>query len=79
MRKNRIKLREISSVTLLSLQAVKVNSWEETFESHVAEVRERELHVLKKVALLDASQTVVWALTPFAVSGVVWLGRIASL
>ena len=43
-------------------------AWEQILGSRVSIARERELHELHKVALLDASQTVLWALAPFCVS-----------
>ena len=56
------------SCTFLYLQVLKLYAWEPSFEKKVADIRNKELDVLKKAAYLNAISTFFWTSAPFLVS-----------
>ncbi|XP_076445889.1 multidrug resistance-associated protein 1-like [Babylonia areolata] len=57
------RLKRVTEI-LSAIKTVKVQAWERVLGTRVSRVREAELGLLQRVALLDASQTVCWALAP---------------
>ena len=49
-------------------QVLKLYAWEKSFEKQVLEIRETELQLSKKIALLRALSSFVWTCAPFLVS-----------
>ena len=42
--------------------------WEASFQDHILKIRNKELGVLKKQAMLNAAMSFIWISTPFLVS-----------
>ncbi|XP_043955721.1 multidrug resistance-associated protein 1 [Gambusia affinis] len=62
---SRIKL---MNEMLNGIKVLKLYAWELAFKEKVSEIRESELHVLKKTAYLGAMSTFTWVCAPFLVA-----------
>ncbi|XP_072225794.1 multidrug resistance-associated protein 1 isoform X2 [Leuresthes tenuis] len=62
---SRIKL---MNEMLNGIKVLKLYAWELAFKDKVSEIRESELHVLKKAAYLGAMSTFTWVCAPFLVA-----------
>ncbi|XP_026771847.2 multidrug resistance-associated protein 1 isoform X2 [Pangasianodon hypophthalmus] len=62
---NRIKL---MNEVLNGIKVLKLYAWELAFRDKVSQIRESELHVLKKAAYLAAASTFTWVCAPFLVA-----------
>lgn len=62
---NRIKL---MNEMLNGIKVLKLYAWELAFQGKVSEIRQSELHVLKKAAYLGAMSTFTWVCAPFLVA-----------
>ncbi|MCJ8739023.1 hypothetical protein PDJAM_G00042390 [Pangasius djambal] len=62
---NRIKL---MNEVLNGIKVLKLYAWELAFRDKVSQIRESELHVLKKAAYLAAVSTFTWVCAPFLVA-----------
>ncbi|KAJ8384011.1 hypothetical protein AAFF_G00212550 [Aldrovandia affinis] len=62
---SRIKL---MNEVLNGIKVLKLYAWELAFRDKVTEIRQSELHVLKKSALLGAMSTFTWVCAPFLVA-----------
>ncbi|KAK2141833.1 hypothetical protein LSH36_1034g00008 [Paralvinella palmiformis] len=72
---NRIKL---LSEILNGIKVLKLYAWEESFEKMILDIRKKELHVMRKAALLNAASSFAWACAPFLVSLVTFAAYVLS-
>ncbi|KAH9635556.1 hypothetical protein HF086_003170 [Spodoptera exigua] len=61
----RIKL---MSEVLNGIKVLKMYAWEESFENQILRIRNKELAVLKRMAILTSFMIFIWICTPFLVS-----------
>ncbi|XP_070201507.1 multidrug resistance-associated protein 1-like isoform X2 [Littorina saxatilis] len=61
----RIKL---MNEVLGGMKVLKLYAWEQSFEDKVVDIRNKELHVLKKSAYINAFSSFVWTCAPFLVT-----------
>ncbi|XP_076457656.1 multidrug resistance-associated protein 1-like [Babylonia areolata] len=59
---------KLMNEVLSGMKVLKLYAWELSFQGKVTEIRNKELHVLKKSAYLNAFSTFVWTLAPFLVT-----------
>ncbi|XP_048869139.1 ATP-binding cassette sub-family C member 3 isoform X2 [Brienomyrus brachyistius] len=62
---SRIKL---MNEILNGIKVLKLYAWEDSFKEKVLGIRQKELHVLRKMAYLGAVSTVAWTSAPFLVA-----------
>uniref|UniRef100_A0A3B3S0J1 ATP binding cassette subfamily C member 3 n=1 Tax=Paramormyrops kingsleyae TaxID=1676925 RepID=A0A3B3S0J1_9TELE len=62
---SRIKL---MNEILNGIKVLKLYAWENSFKEKVLDIRQKELHVLRKMAYLGAVSTVAWTSAPFLVA-----------
>lgn len=53
---------------LTGIKVLKLYAWEPSFEKLVAETRDKEIKILRSIAILNAGSYFSWTLTPFLVS-----------
>ena len=46
---------------------LKLYAWEDSFEDHVTDIREKELKILRNMALLSAGGTISWFMSSYIV------------
>lgn len=66
--KNKDSRIKLMNEMLNSIKVLKLYAWELAFKDKVSEIREHELHVLKKAGYLGAVTTFTWICAPFLVS-----------
>ncbi|KAL8582638.1 hypothetical protein ACOMHN_028703 [Nucella lapillus] len=59
---------KLMNEVLSGMKVLKLYAWESSFEDKVTEIRNKELHVLKKSAYLNAFSTFAWTVAPFMVT-----------
>ncbi|KAJ6635066.1 Metal resistance protein YCF1 [Pseudolycoriella hygida] len=59
---------KIMNEILTGMKVLKLYAWEPSFEKLVASTRNKEMNILKKIAILNAGSYFSWTLTPFLVS-----------
>lgn len=52
---------------LNGMKVLKLYAWEYSMEKMVADIREKEIQILKKLAYMNAVSTLTWASAPFLV------------
>uniref|UniRef100_A0A1B6D6I6 ABC-type glutathione-S-conjugate transporter n=3 Tax=Clastoptera arizonana TaxID=38151 RepID=A0A1B6D6I6_9HEMI len=57
---------------LCGMKVLKLYAWEPSFEEQISNIRSKEVKVLKKAALLNASTSFVWISTPLVVSLIIF-------
>ncbi|XP_037050766.1 multidrug resistance-associated protein 1-like isoform X2 [Bradysia coprophila] len=53
---------------LNGIKVLKLYAWENSFQSHVNRIRDKEVKTLRRTAFLDSSAYLIWATVPFIVS-----------
>ncbi|CAF93260.1 unnamed protein product, partial [Tetraodon nigroviridis] len=66
--KNKDSRIKLMNEMLNSIKVLKLYAWELAFKDKVSEIREHELHVLKKAGYLGAVTTFTWICAPFLVA-----------
>ncbi|XP_054264333.1 ATP-binding cassette sub-family C member 3-like [Macrosteles quadrilineatus] len=62
---DRVKL---MNEVLSGVKVLKLYAWEPSFEQQICKIREKEVSMLRKAALLNASISFLWSCSPFLVS-----------
>lgn len=61
---DRIKL---MNEILGGIKVLKLYAWEPSFENQVQAIRNKEMAILKKTAILNAASSLIWSCAPFLV------------
>lgn len=61
---DRIKL---MNEILGGIKVLKLYAWEPSFENQVQAIRDKEVAILKKTAILNAASSLIWSCAPFMV------------
>ncbi len=52
---------------LNGIKVLKLYAWENSFQSHVNRIRDKEVRTLRKTAFLDSTAYLIWVSVPFIV------------
>jgi len=66
--KNKDERVKLMNEILNGIKVLKLYAWEPSFEQQVLKIRDREVHVLKQAAYLNAGTSFIWSCAPFLVS-----------
>lgn len=66
--KNKDERVKMMNEILNGMKVLKLYAWEPSFEQQVLKIRDKEVHVLKQAAYLNAGTSFVWSCAPFMVS-----------
>ncbi|XP_018335871.1 multidrug resistance-associated protein 1-like isoform X2 [Agrilus planipennis] len=53
---------------LVGIKVLKMYAWESSFEKNVQAIRDKEIAILKRIAMLKAATSFIWSCAPFFVS-----------
>lgn len=59
---------KLTNEVLNGIKVLKMYAWETSFEKEIGAIRNKEMNVLRRLAYLKSSLTLVWLATPFFVS-----------
>jgi ATP-binding cassette, subfamily C (CFTR/MRP), member 1 len=66
--KNKDERVKLMNEILNGMKVLKLYAWEPSFEQQVLKIRDKEVHVLKQAAYLNAGTSFIWSCAPFMVS-----------
>lgn len=66
--KNKDERVKLMNEILNGIKVLKLYAWEPSFEQQVLKIRNKEVHVLKQAAYLNAGTSFIWSCAPFMVS-----------
>lgn len=66
--KNKDERVKLMNEVLNGIKVLKLYAWEPSFEAQVLKIRDKEVHVLKQAAYLNAGTSFIWSCAPFLVS-----------
>lgn len=66
--KNKDERVKLMNEVLNGIKVLKLYAWEPSFEQQVLKIRDKEVHVLKQAAYLNAGTSFIWSCAPFLVS-----------
>ncbi|GLH03628.1 Probable multidrug resistance-associated protein lethal(2)03659 [Gryllus bimaculatus] len=66
--KNKDERVKLMNEVLSGIKVLKLYAWEPSFEQQVLKIRDKEIHVLKQAAYLNAATSFIWSCAPFLVS-----------
>lgn len=66
--KNKDERVKLMNEILNGIKVLKLYAWEPSFEQQVLKIRDKEVHVLKQAAYLNAGTSFIWSCAPFMVS-----------
>jgi ATP-binding cassette, subfamily C (CFTR/MRP), member 1 len=66
--KNKDQRVKLMNEILSGIKVLKLYAWEPSFEAQILKIRDKEIHVLKQAAYLNAGTSFIWACAPFLVS-----------
>lgn len=66
--KNKDERVKLMNEILNGIKVLKLYAWEPSFEQQVLKIRDKEVHVLKQSAYLNAGTSFIWSCAPFLVS-----------
>lgn len=66
--KNKDERVKLMNEILSGIKVLKLYAWEPSFENQVLKIRNKEIHVLKQAAYLNAGTSFIWSCAPFLVS-----------
>lgn len=58
---------KLMNEVLNGMKVLKLYAWEPSFEKQILNIREKEIHVLKQAAYLNAGTSFIWSCAPFLV------------
>ncbi|XP_030761803.1 multidrug resistance-associated protein 1 isoform X2 [Sitophilus oryzae] len=65
--KNKDERVKLMNEVLSGIKVLKLYAWEPSFENQVLKIRDKEIHVLKQAAYLNAGTSFIWSCAPFLV------------
>ncbi|CAK9297871.1 unnamed protein product [Gordionus sp. m RMFG-2023] len=69
---------KVMNEVLNGIKVIKLYAWELSFEDKILKIRDKEVAILKKIALLNAVTSFVWSCAPFLVSCVIFATYVLS-
>ena len=66
--KNKDERVKLMNEVLNGIKVLKLYAWEPSFEQQVLKIRDKEVHVLRQAAYLNAGTSFIWSCAPFLVS-----------
>ncbi|KAG5674807.1 hypothetical protein PVAND_004755 [Polypedilum vanderplanki] len=66
--KNKDERVKMMNEILNGIKVLKLYAWEPSFEQQVLKIRDKEVHVLKQAAYLNAGTSFIWSCAPFMVA-----------
>ncbi|CRL00440.1 CLUMA_CG013703, isoform D [Clunio marinus] len=76
--KNKDERVKLMNEVLNGMKVLKLYAWEPSFEKQVLKIRDKEVHVLKQAAYLNAGTSFIWSCAPFLVSLVTFATYVMS-
>lgn len=70
--KNKDERVKLMNEVLNGIKVLKLYAWEPSFEQQVLKIRDKEVHVLRQAAYLNAGTSFIWSCAPFLVSAGTW-------